>query len=94
MAYPNIEKTCLEIAYDNGAINRREPKEAMVDKISTFIKLQEGQIDLDSIEIWLGMLDKESFEILCCGDVSDIPDTMANAPIFTAALLDNWFDFM
>lgn len=91
--YPGIKKAALEIAYDNGAVNRGCTEEAVLKRLDDFLTNNE-EIDLKAIDEWLEGLEPEALNILCCGDSGDIAHLVEQAPIYTEALLNNWFDFM
>lgn len=65
--YPNIKKAALEIAYDNGIINRLTAED---DWLLSLDEVMAGydQADLVSFDMWLGTLSDEDFNVVATGD--------------------------
>lgn len=91
--YPGIYRAALEIALDNGGINRSRPVEQQRREFSRFIERQPQEI-LPAIDAWLAGLSDEDITELCCGGEGEPgPDAIRkNAPPFTEQLLNDYFD--
>jgi hypothetical protein len=90
LRYPGIAYACLLIALDNGRINRAEPFKLWQRDYERFIDGADGP--LDQIDRWLLSLRGEQLETVCCGDRDDAEPIMAEAPVFTEALLNGYFE--
>jgi hypothetical protein len=80
-SYPNLKRVALELAYDNGMINRCCSEELWLSSIEPIIGA-EGVYheDLVAWDAWLGTLTDEEIQTVACGETSDMEKIMANAP--------------
>ena len=91
--FPGIKRACLEIALDNGGINRFRPQKKQERELANFLERQPQEI-LPAIDAWLSGLSDEDLSTVCCGG-QDEPETQslrAMAPPFTDHLLSDYFD--
>ncbi len=91
--YPGISRACLEIALDNGGINRGRPLKQQQRELARFLERQPQEI-LPAIDAWLSGLSDDDLSTVCCGG-QDEPETQAlraKAPPFTDQLLNDYFD--
>ncbi|MGF7005810.1 hypothetical protein [Aminobacter sp. BE322] len=90
--YPGIVRAALEIAYDNGGINRFRPETKMRKEFADFLERQPQEI-LPAIDAWLTGLSTEDLETVCCASCEPEGEAlMAKAPPFTDQLLNDYFD--
>lgn len=68
--FEKIQKAAEEIWYDNGMVNRHEPLEDKLTKLSAWL-LKQDQTMLKNMEAQLNQLSQEELEIVCCGDEAD-----------------------
>lgn len=80
-AFPNITKVALEIAYDNGKINRDEPVEVFYEKLEDLFG-QDGvdYADLKAMDDWIATLTEEQQNDLAAGEESDVIKIQQTAP--------------
>lgn len=93
MKYPGIQRAALEIALDNGGINRFRSKKQQSREFERWIAKQPADI-LPAIDAWLSCLSDKDLNTLCCGGEGE-PETEAIrqfAPPFTEQLLNDYFD--
>ena len=91
--FPNIEKAALEIAYDNGGINRdRSEAQQKRDLRSFLLECGLEREHLRDIDTWLGTLSKNDLQTVCAGEYNESQTILANAPMFTDHLLNEIFD--
>jgi hypothetical protein len=89
--FPGIARAALEIALDNGGINRFRPQEQQRRELSKFLERQPQEI-LPPIDAWLTSLSDEDLSTACCGEHSEMEAILASAPPFTDQLLNDYFD--
>lgn len=91
--WPNIYRACLEIALDNGGINRFRTSDAQEVEFEQWIARQPHE-PLPAIEAWLGTLSDEQISTVACGcqDDDEPKALLALAPPFTDDLLTRYFD--
>lgn len=79
--YPGLKKAALEIAYDNGMINRLETEESFLKSLDYTLGA-EGVYheDLQTWSNWLETLSEETLNELCCGDEEAIAKIIKEAP--------------
>lgn len=91
--FPGIRRAALEIALDNGGINRFRSARQQGREFARWLARQPEEI-LAPIDAWLsGLSDEEMFE-LCCGgqDEPEVEALRRKAPPFTDKLLNDYFD--
>jgi hypothetical protein len=89
--YPGIRRAALEIAYDNGGINRARSERRMLGEFERWIARQPVEI-LPSIDAWLGGLSNKDMVTVCAGEESEQAAILRSAPPFTDKLLNDYFD--
>lgn len=77
--FPNLKRAALEIAYDNGMINRSEPETDFLAKAAKPIE-ELAIINLIKLEVWLAELTDEQMSTLCAGEETDMKELVATAP--------------
>lgn len=92
MNFPNIARACLEIALDNGGINRSRPLSAASKETAHFLTSRPYYDHLPAIDRWLGQLTEDDFSTICTGEYSEMESVLAGAPPFTDDLLNEYFD--
>ena len=89
--FPGFTAATLEIARDNGAINRFQTESAVLKRLAKFLKEQEaGQVH--DAEKWLVSLSQDDLETVCSGEHGEAQAIVQNAPPFTDTLLNQIFD--
>lgn len=91
-AYPNIEKACLEISYDNGGVNRFRPETQVRKEMTDFLAGRPYSDHFEKIDKWLGGLSKDDLLTVCAGEESEQVKILSVAPPFTSQLLDEYFE--
>lgn len=91
MDFPGIAKAALEIAYDNGGINRYRTEKKMLGELDKFLSTQPGEL-LPAIDAWLSSLSSDDLELVCAGEQSEAAKVLAEAPPFTDQLLNDYFE--
>lgn len=91
--YPGIARAALEIALDNGGINRFRSERKQRRELSNFLERQPQEI-LPAIDAWLGGLSQEDLQEFCCGGLGEPERELVakDAPPFTDQLLNDYFD--
>jgi hypothetical protein len=89
--FPGIKRAALEIAYDNGGINRFRPEVVVLHELEQFLARQPSEL-LPDIDGWLSGLSDADLETVCCGEESDQLSLVKTAPPFTHQLLDDYFN--
>lgn len=89
--FPGIKRAALEIAYDNGGINRHRTEAAMLRALDKFLASQPNEV-LPDIDRWLSSLSDDELQTVCCGDQFDQEAITRTAPPFTNQLLDDCFN--
>ncbi|QFT69586.1 hypothetical protein FIU93_22565 [Labrenzia sp. THAF35] len=89
--FPGIEKACVEIAYDNGGINRMRSEKKMRQECRAFLERADNGY-LTEIDAWLAAQSVEDLRIIAGGEETEIADLMKAAPPFTNALLNQYFN--
>jgi hypothetical protein len=90
MSFPGITKAALEIAYDNGGINRDRSEKKMLGELERWLAKQPAEI-LPDIDAWLSSLSKDDLITVCAGEESEQQAILQNAPPFTDKLLNDYF---
>lgn len=67
--YPNVERAAMEIAYDNGAINRMRSISSFRTELDRWIAKQARP--LVGINDTLGRLELDDFDVVCAGEQSE-----------------------
>jgi len=88
----NIRKACLLISYSNGGINRDRSELKVLRELQHFIDSRPYADEMKPIDAWLGTLTESQFEAVCDGDQDEAETITKNAPPFTEAILNEWFD--
>lgn len=89
--YPGIRRAALQIAYDNGGINRHREEAQMLREFDRWIARQPNEI-LPDIDAWLASLSGDNLETVCCGEGSEQLAALKTAPPFTHELLNDYFN--
>jgi hypothetical protein len=93
MHFANIEKAHLEIAYDNGGINRDRSEKNATRELRRFLPtLPYDRDQMTAIDAWLGSLTPDQLETLCAGEQSEQDEIYASAPPFTESVIVAIFD--
>lgn len=90
-AYPNIEKACLEISYDNGGVNRYRPEAQVRKEMTDFLASRHYSFHFREIDNWLGGLSKDALITVCAGEETEQNAILSTAPPFTSTLLEQYF---
>jgi hypothetical protein len=77
--FPNIKRAALEIAYDNGMINRQELELDFIRSVNERLEAM-PVIKLAGLEGWLAGLDQQTFQTACVGEHNDMMEVMKTAP--------------
>lgn len=91
--YPGIARAALEIALDNGGINRFRSEKQQRREMAEFLERQPQEI-LPAIDAWLSGLSDAELQEFCSGGEGE-PEReriAASAPPFTGQLLNDYFD--
>lgn len=68
-SFPGIRKVALEIAYDNGMIDRDNPEEAFLQKVDEIVAADGVDYSvLKQIDDWINTLSEEEIQILAVGE--------------------------
>lgn len=89
--YPGIKRAAIEIALDNGGINRDRSMSQMLADFGNWLEDQDQAI-LPSIDAWLTDLSEDDLSTVCCGEHSDMQRLIKSAPPGTDDLLNRYFD--
>lgn len=91
--YPGLAKACLEIALDNGGINRGRSEAQQAREMARWLATQPDDV-LRPIDAWLLTLTEDQMLEVCCGGEGE-PEreaAMTGAPPFTDDILNSYFD--
>lgn len=89
--FPNIYRAALEIALDNGGINRTRPVEQQRREFYQWLAKQPSE-PLPDIEAWFGTLNDEQLRSAVSGAEPEDQALLATAPPFTDDLLTRYFE--
>jgi len=89
--YPNIYRAALEIALDNGGINRTRPVEQQEAEFYRWLAQQPSD-PLPAIETWLATLTDDQLQSAVSGAEPEDQALLATAPPFTDDLLTRYFE--
>ena len=89
--WPGIKRAALEIALDNGGINRFRSEERQQREFRRWLEKQPQEL-LPAIDAWLSGLSDEDLQTVCDGEVTEADAILANGPPFTNQLLNDYFD--
>lgn len=92
-AYPAIAKATLEMAYDNGGINRDRSEENCMQDLDAVLGA-EGVYhdDLVKIDAWFASLSDDQMQVAVAGEETEMKVLLASAPPHTDELLNDIFD--
>lgn len=94
--YPGIARAALEIALDNGGINRARSEEQQRRDLARWIdqKATTRFPNLDEIDAWLASQSDQQLKDICCGGEGEPEQdaAMRHAPPFTDAFLTAYFE--
>lgn len=94
VGYPNIEKAHLEIAYDNGGINRYRSEDKAQRELRCFLpQLPYTQDVMLTIDAWLGSLSADDLQAVCIGEDCAADALLMSAPPHTQAVLTAIFEY-
>ena len=91
--FPGIARAALEIALDNGGINRFRSEKMLRNELAEFLERQPQEI-LPAIDAWLSGLSEDDLRNFCSGGEGEPERELvaASAPPFTDQLLNDYFD--
>jgi hypothetical protein len=89
--FPGIQRAALEIAYDNGGVNRTRPQAQMLREFHAWLAKQ-PQEPLPKIDEWLSSLSDEQLNVVCTGEHSEMEAAIQSSPPFTNDLLNRYFN--
>lgn len=89
--FPNIYRACLEVALDNGGINRDRPVEQHRREFDQWLAKQPQEI-LSDIEAWFASLSEEQLRSAVSGAEPEDQALLASSPPFTDDLLTRYFE--
>ena len=78
--YPSIKEAALNIAYENGVVNRTTTETEVLENLDEIIDSHNNE-DLNTIDRWLCGLDEVDFENLTTGDVDSAEFIMEGCPM-------------
>lgn len=80
-AYPNLKRVALEIAYDNGMINRFCSEELFLKSLDPIIG-DSGTYHADLVvwDEWLGTLTDEQIQVVAAGEQTEMEELMELCP--------------
>ncbi len=88
---PGIHAAIIEIAYDNGIVNRDHTEQEVLDHIAAhFITADDALID--GVDTYLRSLPTAHFQTLCSGEEQDRKNI--GAPPYVMLFLDDLFENM
>lgn len=93
--YPGVYKSALEIAYDNGGINRDRSEKRHRREFDRFmVRRGTHEPHLKDIDAWLSALTEEELQNVCAGEESEVIQFMKDrkAPVFTQDILTHIFE--
>lgn len=91
--YPGIARAALEMAYDNGGVNRFRPESATIEELDIILAHDTyATLDLSTISEWLSGLSYDELVIAVAGEETETAELMAAAPVGTIELLNAIFD--
>lgn len=90
--YPGIQKAALCIACDNGMINRLEPAEEFLAKVSALISIPDFDDDIAAVEAWLTSLSEQDLETFCTGESEDAHQIGLTSPPSTVIIAEEIFN--
>lgn len=92
--YPGIARAALEMAYDNGGVNRDRPEQVSIDELDAVLAADGFDIafDLQQISDWLLALPDDQLSTAVAGEHSDVAALMGRAPPGADELLNAIFD--
>ena len=88
--YPGIARAALEIALDNGGINRFRSEKKQRKELANFLERQPQEI-LTAIDSWLASLSEDDLQTVCGGEASEADEILKSAPPFSSQLLNDYF---
>ncbi len=91
--FPGIARAALEIALDNGGINRFRSQKQQKREFAKWLAKQPPEV-LAPIDAWLSSLSDEQLILVCSGG-QDEPETVvakADAPPFLDDVLNSYFE--
>jgi hypothetical protein len=92
--YSGIARAALEMAYDNGGVNRDRPERVTIEELDYVLaNINDESPDvLGVINDWLVRLSDEDLVTAVAGEHSEVQELMKRAPLGTAELLNSIFD--
>lgn len=68
--YPRIREVALDIAFDNGMVNRESPEAVFLDRVDGILSAEGGptEDDLRRLEAFLATLSLNELTTLACGE--------------------------
>lgn len=95
-AWVNIDKAVLEMAYDNGCVNRDRTEGALLNQLERFLAKKDSAL-LRRFDDWLETLEDDEINLLVAGEESEVAAFLADQPDVELAqafhnMLDDIFD--
>jgi hypothetical protein len=91
--FPGIARAALEMAYDNGGINRmRSEQDALRDLDAILTDGADIAFDLPDIDRWLASLSDDDLQTVVAGEETEAAQIIANAPGGTHQILEDIFE--
>lgn len=91
--YPGLYAACLEIALDNGGINRFRPQKQQQREYRRWLATQVEEV-VRPIDAWLSTLSEETLILVCSGGEgeAETEQAKAGAPPFLDDVLNSYFE--
>lgn len=89
--FPGIFAAAVEIAYDNGMINRYQSEQAFFAKVCRLIE-SKATHEIIAYDKFLQLLSKDEMETLCAGEDLDQQKVLRAAPAGTNDFLTEVFE--
>lgn len=91
--YPNLTKAVVEMAYDNGAVNRDRTEENLLQRLDDYLgQTGHDHARLAEMDDWFAGLTNRQISVAVAGEESEMQALLATAPWDTGVFLDGVFD--
>ena len=91
-AFPKLRQAIVEIAYDNGCVNRGHTEQEVVENAFEACAASFDPSELRRVNDFLALLPKASFDRLCTGEQHDPADPPSEIEELVNAVLDHAFE--
>lgn len=91
LLFPMITYAALEMAYDNGGINRQRSEADLMNDLDSYLRYK-SEWKYVMINIWLMLLTHEELLIVSCGGLDEMQRLMRCAPFGADELLNQLFE--